>query len=89
MLKKLKITCNQATTICNKGQYGEATFFDKIKLQIHFIGCKICVIYTTQNIFLTKLYKNKAMADKHIQGSLCMTFQEKEALRKEIKKRYV
>ena len=31
MFKKLNITCNQATTICDKSQYGNASFFDKIK----------------------------------------------------------
>ena len=89
MFKKLNITCNQATTICDKSQYGEASFFDKIKLQIHFIGCKICVMYTKQNVLLTKLYKSKAITTKRKQDSLCMTYQEKEVLRKEFEKQNV
>ena len=89
MFKKLNITCNQATTNCDKSQYGEASFFDKIKLQIHFIGCKICVMYTKQNVLLTKLYKSKATNTKRKQDSLCMTHQEKEVLRKELEKQNV
>ena len=89
MFKKLNITCNQATTICDKSQYGEASFFDKIKLQIHFIGCKICAMYSKQNVLLTKLYKIKATNIKRKQDSLCMTYQEKEVLRKEFEKQNV
>ena len=89
MFKKLNITCNQATSICDKSQYGEASFFDKIKLQIHFIGCKICATYTKQNVLLTKLFKNKAITTKRKQDSLCMTYQEKEVLRKEFEKQNV
>jgi hypothetical protein len=81
VFKKLNITCDEATTICDKNQYGEASFFDKIKLNIHFIGCKVCALYTRQNTILTKLYKNKGRADKTKLGSLCMSLEEKEKLR--------
>ena len=89
MFKKLNITCNQATTICDKSQYGEASFFDKIKLHIHFIDCKICVIYKKQNVLLTKFYKHKATTAKRKHDSLCMTHQEKDDLRKEFEKQNV
>lgn len=89
MFKKLNITCNQATSICDKSQYGEASFFDKIRLQIHFIGCKICAMYSKQNVLLTKLFKNKVINTKRKRDSLCMTYQEKEVLRKEFEKQNV
>lgn len=86
MLKKFEITCDEATTICDKNQYGEASFFDKIKLNIHFIGCKICALYTKQNAKLTKIYKKKAKGDQVKSASLCMSNEEKEKLRKEFEK---
>ena len=89
MFKKLNITCKQAVAICDKSQYKEATFFEKIQLNIHFLCCKICTKYSEQNIFLTKLCRNKSNDDKKKQISLCMTTGEKEFLKKEIEKRYV
>ena len=86
MFKKLKITCDEATTICDKNQYGEATFTDKLKLNLHFLTCKICSLYTKQNTMLTKIYKGKAKADQAKSGSLCMSNAEKEKLRKEFEK---
>jgi transcription elongation factor Elf1 len=82
MFKKLKITCNEATTICNKNQYGEATLFDKIKLNIHFLHCKICLLYTKQNITLTTFYKRYAQNCKEIKH--CLSTEDKEALKKSI-----
>ena len=89
MFKKLNITCKQAVAICDKSQYKEATFFEKIQLNIHFLCCKICTKYSKQNVFLTKLCKNKFNDDKKKQISLCMTPGEKEFLKNEIEKRYV
>jgi hypothetical protein len=87
MFKKLKITCDEATTICDKNQYGEATFKEKLKLQLHFLRCKICYLYTKQNTLLTKMYKNKSKSDKEQKSTLCMSHEEKEKLRKELEKR--
>tara|TARA_R110000787_G_scaffold17133_6_gene54074 strand:+ start:4838 stop:5110 length:273 start_codon:yes stop_codon:yes gene_type:complete len=81
MFKKLNITCDEATTICDKNQYGEASFFDKVKLNIHFIGCKICALYSKQNKLLSRLYKSKRTTDQTKLGSLCMSIEEKEKLR--------
>ena len=86
MFKRIQITCDEATTICDKNQYGEATLLDKIKLNIHFIRCKICSLYTKQNGILTKIYNNKAKSDQAHNISLCMSDEEKEKLRKEFEK---
>lgn len=84
--KKFTITCDEATTICDKNQYGEASFMDKIKLSLHFLGCKICSLYTKQNTMLTKVYKIKAKEDQGKGASLCMSNEEKDRLRKEFEK---
>ncbi len=61
MFKKLHITCNEATTICDKSQYKEASFFEKIKLNVHFLTCKICRLYTRQNKRMSDLFKLQSL----------------------------
>jgi len=82
MFKKLRLTCNEATTICDKNQYGEATFLEKLKLNIHFIYCRICLKYTKQNITLTNLYKGHAKSCKTIKHG--MSDEDKLALKKQL-----
>lgn len=84
MLKSLKITCDEATTICDKSQYGASSLLEKLKLNIHFLTCKICSLYTKQNNTLTKLYKGHAKSCK--KTTHCMSNKEKEALKKELDK---
>ncbi|MFK8060029.1 MAG: hypothetical protein AB8B78_08065 [Polaribacter sp.] len=84
MFKSLKITCDQATAICDKNQYGEATLLDKVKLNIHFIRCKICFKYTKQNMTLTKIYKGHANSCKDIKH--CMSDDDKAFLKQELEK---
>jgi hypothetical protein len=84
MFKKLKITCDQATTICDKSQYGESTFFDKVQLNIHFIFCKICTSYTKQNTMMSRIFKMKAIDCKNHEH--CLSCEEKENFKKEFEK---
>ena len=80
MFKSLKITCDEATTICDKNQYGEASLKELVKLNIHFIRCRICAVYTKQNMKLSKLYKGYSKGCKSINH--CMSLEDKDALRK-------
>ena len=82
MFKNLKITCDEATAICDKNQYGEATLMEKVKLNIHFIRCKICFKYTKQNMTLTKLYKGHANSCKDLKH--CMPDEDKLAMKKKL-----
>ena len=50
-----KISCDDATVICDKSQYKESTLLEKLTLMIHFISCKMCRLYTKRNNFLTAL----------------------------------
>jgi len=86
MFKSLKITCDEATTICDKNQYGAATLLEKVKLSIHFLGCKFCSLYSKQNNTLTELYKGHARNCKGAKTNACMSKEDKEALRKELEK---
>ncbi|WKD85347.1 hypothetical protein KCTC32516_00687 [Polaribacter huanghezhanensis] len=81
-MAKFIITCDEATTICDKSQYGEATLFEKIKLNAHFILCKICGLYSKQNTKMTEIYKMKAHDCKNEQH--CLSSEEKEHLKKEL-----
>jgi hypothetical protein len=79
MFKTLKITCNQATTICDKNQYGEASIKELIKLNIHLIICRICVRYSKQNVTLTNFYKGYSKNCKGI--AHCLSLEDKETLK--------
>ena len=65
MSNKLFISCDEATIICTKNQYKEASFFEKIKLNIHLLTCKICGLYSKQNTKLTQ------MCDRHLHKKEC------------------
>ncbi len=49
------ISCDKATILCNKTQYGEATFIEKLKLRYHLFICKTCAMFTIKNTRLTSL----------------------------------
>ncbi|MGB0891164.1 MAG: hypothetical protein ACPGUU_02345 [Flavobacteriaceae bacterium] len=82
MFKGLKITCDEATTICDKSQYGESSLLERIKLNLHFLMCKICIKYTKQNSTMTQLFKMKAKDCK--EHHHCMSNNDKEALKKQL-----
>ena len=75
-MAKFIISCDEATTICDKSQYGEATFFEKVKLNFHFLICRICLRYTKQNA------KMKAHDCK--KENNCLSSQDKEQLKKQL-----
>lgn len=86
MSKKLLIKCDEATTICDKSQYGEASTFDKLRLSIHNFLCKRCHLYTEQNKIMTKIFK--VHLHNHDEQHLCNDDKEllKKALEEELKK---
>jgi len=57
MSKKILIKCDEATTICDKSQYGKDSNFDKIRLTLHNFLCHRCKLYTEQNKIMTKIFK--------------------------------
>tara|TARA_B100000809_G_C15072102_1_gene506444 strand:- start:1185 stop:1448 length:264 start_codon:yes stop_codon:yes gene_type:complete len=82
MFKKLHITCNEATTICDKSQYKEASFIEKMKLNLHFLTCEICRLYTKQNNKMSRLFKINAVDCKQRINFLSKA--DKEALKKQL-----
>lgn len=78
----MKITCDQATKICDKNQYGEAKFIEKVKLSVHLVLCKKCGMYSKQNVVMTTCYKkHKHNIDKH---DCCLNEEEKKCMHEEV-----
>lgn len=80
-MSKFFITCDEATAICNKNQYKEATFFEKLKLRVHLFICKKCGMYSKQNTTVTKV------CDKHLPKAKCeckLSTTEKEVMQQKI-----
>jgi hypothetical protein len=79
-MKLFKITCDEATTICDKSQYNESSIREKLALYIHFTHCKICRLYTKHNILLSVFIKGnkKPICDKK---QYVLTEKDKEKLK--------
>lgn len=79
---KVFIKCDEANHTCDKTQYKEASFWEKIKLNIHLIYCAACRKYTARNTKLTQVVsKSKTQTLDPMQKE-----KMKEALLKEISK---
>ncbi|KAA1245589.1 hypothetical protein [Aquimarina sp. RZ0] len=55
--KSLFVSCEQAKHICDKNQYGEASFLELIKLNLRLIYCKVTRAYVKRNVKLTRTIK--------------------------------
>lgn len=49
------INCSEAARFCDKAQYREATFSERLKMRLHYLICESCKKYQTSNSRLTKL----------------------------------
>lgn len=76
----LFISCDQATTICDKNQYGEASFVEKFKLKIHFLICKVCALYSKQNTLISSLCGKHLKAERKEQIE-ALSEQEKKKIK--------
>lgn len=74
---KFRIPCEEANHICDKTQYRDASFWEKIKLNIHLVYCRACREYTARNQKLTKtIHQAKVKTVKKI---------DKEVLKKQLR----
>jgi len=81
MGKKLMISCDEATAICDKNQYGEASGWDKVRLSFHLFLCKYCKTYSKQNSLVTRLLGKYAST---CDGSKHLSEEEKKELEKKL-----
>ncbi len=75
---KIFFSCDEASHTCDKTQYNEASFWEKIKLNIHLLYCRACREYSKNNTRLTKL-----MTDKEVKA---MPTTKKDNLKKAFEK---
>ena len=50
-------SCKQATKICDKAQYQEASWWEIFRMKLHHRFCKLCAKHSKQNTTLTQLCK--------------------------------
>ena len=79
----MKISCDEATKICDKSQYKEASFFDKIKLSFHLFLCKKCGKYSHQNNVMTKCYEKHKLFETAKEN--CLKEEEKKCMKEELR----
>lgn len=75
-MSQQKSKCQEANHICDKSQYKEATFWEKVKLTIHLMYCRACQKYSARNKKLTQAVNEPTVA--------CMPEKEKEGLKKQL-----
>ncbi len=51
----MKISLEKAKRICTKSQYGEATWWELLQLNVYLLFSKDCVEFSTKNRKLTSL----------------------------------
>ncbi len=83
MIKGLKITCKEATEICDRSQYKEASFLDIIRLKLHIAICKICAAYSKQNSMLSRIVKSSKICQN---PNFQLNDDLKEKMKEELKK---
>lgn len=81
--KGLKITCKEATSICDKSQYKEASFLDILKLKLHLAICKKCAAYSEQNNMLSRIVKSSKVCQN---PNFQLNDDFKERMKDELKK---
>ncbi|MBV1924177.1 MAG: hypothetical protein KUG68_09135 [Flavobacteriaceae bacterium] len=47
--------CKDANHVCDKSQYKESSFWEKVKLNFHLIYCRACRKYSSNNGKLTDI----------------------------------
>ena len=53
--QKVPASCLKVAEFSDKQQYAEATFWEKLRVQIHILHCKHCYTYHHKNAELTAL----------------------------------
>ncbi|MBT8287205.1 MAG: glycine dehydrogenase [Bacteroidia bacterium] len=79
--KSILISCEEANHTCDKSQYAEASFLEKIKLSLHLLFCRACRKYSANNAKLTELMQHDEIE--------CMKKNEKSALKEAFKKEMI
>ncbi len=81
-MSKFFLKCEEANHICDKSQYHEASFLEKIKLTIHLLYCRVCRKYSKNNAKLTECIEksNVNCLDESVKNEIKKNF-EKELIK--------
>lgn len=79
---KLFLKCEEAGHTCDKSQYKESGFFEKVLLNIHLLYCSACRKYVKRNTKLTRLIKKSQLKMMPVEQKLIL----KNRLRQEMSK---
>ncbi|MBP1839035.1 hypothetical protein [Formosa algae] len=56
-MNKLFMSCEEASHICDKAQYNESTFWERLKFRTHILFCGLCKKHSADNHKLTEAIK--------------------------------
>jgi hypothetical protein len=81
-MRKFFLKCEEASHICDKSQYDEASFLEKIKLAIHLLYCRVCRKYSKNNAKLTECIEksNVNCLDESVKNEIKKNF-DKELIK--------
>ena len=82
-MKQFRLTCDEATAICDKNQYKEASLLEKMKLSFHFISCRICKRYTKQNNVMSLIF-NRNKESLCVQKKNFLSEEDKELFKRRL-----
>ncbi|MGB3776127.1 MAG: hypothetical protein WA951_12805 [Leeuwenhoekiella sp.] len=54
---KIFMNCDKAAHICDKTQYDESSFLEKLRLRMHILFCQSCKSHTEKNVKLTQMLR--------------------------------
>ncbi|MCB0452867.1 MAG: hypothetical protein KDC94_08230 [Aequorivita sp.] len=55
---KFFLKCDEAVHVCDRSQYNEASFLEKLKLKMHILICGLCRGHAKRNTKLTETIKS-------------------------------
>ena len=84
--KLLFISCDEAKFICDKAQYGEASDWEKLKLDIRRSWCKITKAYYKRNLKLTSMLESAKMSSDENLGNETLSNDIKNSFKSEFEK---
>lgn len=58
---KLFLKCEEAAHVCDKSQYKEARFSEKLLFKVHILMCSFCRKYSSRNTKLTNVINTSAL----------------------------
>jgi hypothetical protein len=81
-MRKFFLKCEEASHVCDKSQYHEASFLEKIKLTIHLLYCRVCRKYSKNNAKLTECIEksNVNCLDESVKNEIKKNF-DKELIK--------